>query len=142
MLLAAFTAAPASAYFGGGAGSATAAATVGVLPATTVTATAGAGTVALSWTAVSAPVGATVTYYVTRAGGTVGGTCPSSAAGATTSTTCTDSGLSKGSYSYTVTATPQQVGTTGQRMFYSDQTGTIRFDPTGAGASATSTPLK
>ena len=58
-------------------------ATVGVLPATTVTATAGAGTVALSWTAVSAPAGATVTYYVTRAGGTVGGTCPSSAAGAT-----------------------------------------------------------
>jgi len=47
-----------------------------------------------------------------------------------------------GGNSYTVTATPQQVGTTGQRMFYSDQTGTIRFDPTGAGASATSTPLK
>ena len=44
----------------------------------------------------SAPAGATVTYYVTRAGGTVGGTCPSSAAGATTGTTCTDSGLSQG----------------------------------------------
>ena len=48
---------------------------------------------------------------------------------------------SPGGNSYTLTATPQQVGTTGQRMFYTDQTGTIRFDPTGAGASATSSPL-
>ncbi|MGA8717482.1 MAG: hypothetical protein WB557_05715, partial [Solirubrobacteraceae bacterium] len=94
----------AQAYFTGAPASVSASATVGVLPVTTVTATAGAGTVALTWTPVSAPAGATVTYYVTRAGGTVGGDCPSSAAGATTSTTCTDSGLSKGSYSYTVTA--------------------------------------
>ena len=49
---------------------------------------------------------------------------------------------SPGGNSYTLTATPQQVGTTGQRMFYTDQTGTIRFDPTGAGASATSSPLQ
>jgi hypothetical protein len=69
-----------------------------------VTATAGAGTAALSWTPVSAPAGATVTYYVTRAGGTVGGNCPSSATSATAATSCTDSGLTKGSYSYTVTA--------------------------------------
>jgi hypothetical protein len=34
----------------------------------------------------------------------VGGDCPSSASTATSVTTCTDSGLSKGSYSYTVTA--------------------------------------
>jgi type IV pilus assembly protein PilA len=47
-----------------------------------------------------------------------------------------------GGNSYTLTATPQQVGTTGQRMFYTDQTTTIRFDPTGAGASATSSPLQ
>jgi type IV pilus assembly protein PilA len=46
-----------------------------------------------------------------------------------------------GGNSYTVTATPQQVGTTGQRMFYTDQSAVIRFDPTGAGASATSSPL-
>ena len=69
-----------------------------------MTATAGAGTVALTWTPVSAPAGATVTYYVTRAGGTVGGNCPSSASTATAGTSCTDSGLTKGSYSYTVTA--------------------------------------
>jgi len=46
-----------------------------------------------------------------------------------------------GGNTYTVTAAPQQVGTTGQRMFYSDQSATIRFDPTGAGASASSSPL-
>ena len=43
-------------------------------------------------------------YYVTRGGGTVGGNCPSSPATATTSTSCTDSGLTKGTYTYTVTA--------------------------------------
>ena len=102
--LAAFSAAPAAAYFAGASGSATASATVGVLPATTVTATAGAGMVALTWTPVVAPAGAIVTYYVTRAGGTVGGSCPSSAAGATAATSCTDSGLTRGTYSYTVTA--------------------------------------
>lgn len=104
MLLAAFTAAPAAAYFSGGAGSATASASVGVLPATTVTASAGAGTVALTWTPVVAPAGATVTYFVTRTGGTASGNCPSSAAGATATTSCTDSGLTRGSYSYSVTA--------------------------------------
>lgn len=104
LLLVGFTAAPAAAYFSGGSGSATASGSVGALLATTATATAGAGTVALSWTPVSAPANATVTYYVTRAGGTVGGTCPSSAAGAITGTTCTDSGVTAGSYSYTVTA--------------------------------------
>ena len=104
ILLAGFTAAPAAAYFTGAAASVAASATVGALPATTVTATGGAGTVALSWTPVSAPADATVTYYVTRAGGTVGGNCPSSAATATASTGCTDSGLTPGSYSYTVTA--------------------------------------
>ena len=104
MLLVGFMAAPAAAYFTGASASASASTTVGALPATTVTATAAAGTVTLTWTPVSAPAGATVSYYVTRAGGTVGGNCPSSAAGATANTSCTDSGLSKGSYSYTVTA--------------------------------------
>ena len=104
MLLVGFMAAPAAAYFTGTSASASASTTVGALPATTVTATAAAGTVTLTWTPVSAPAGATVSYYVTRAGGTVGGNCPSSAAGATANTSCTDSGLSKGSYSYTITA--------------------------------------
>ncbi len=86
-------------------GSANAGAVVGALAAPTITsATPGAGTVSLSWSAVTAPAGGTVTYYVTRAGGTVGGNCPSSATSATASTTCTDSGLSRGTYNYTVTA--------------------------------------
>ena len=104
MLLVGFMAAPAAAYFTGASASASASTTVGALPATTVTATAAAGTVTLTWTPVSAPAGATVSYYVTRAGGTVGGNCPSSASGATANTSCTDSGLSKASYSYTITA--------------------------------------
>jgi hypothetical protein len=99
------TVGPASAYVTGASGSGTAAGSVSTLAPSTITnATAGAGTVALTWTPVSAPAGGTVTYYVTRSGGTVGGTCPSSATTATTVTACTDSGLSKGSYTYTVTA--------------------------------------
>jgi type IV pilus assembly protein PilA len=47
-----------------------------------------------------------------------------------------------GGNSYTITATPIQVGTTGQRQFFTDQSGVIRFDPTGAGANATSPPLQ
>jgi type IV pilus assembly protein PilA len=43
--------------------------------------------------------------------------------------------------SYTITATPITVGTTGQRMFFTNQTGVIRFDLNGSGASANSTPL-
>ena len=42
---------------------------------------------------------------------------------------------------YTITATPISVGTTGQRMFFSNQSGVIRADASGAGASATSTPI-
>ena len=85
-------------------GSASAAATVGALPAPAATATPGAGIVALSWNAVAAPAAGTVKYYVTRAGGAIGGDCPTSAATATSSTSCTDSGLTKGSYTYAVTA--------------------------------------
>jgi hypothetical protein len=46
------------------------------------------------------------------------------------------------SYAYTITATPVTVGTTGQRMFCSDQSGVIRFDPTGAGCTNTSNPIQ
>jgi prepilin-type N-terminal cleavage/methylation domain-containing protein len=43
---------------------------------------------------------------------------------------------------YTITATPITVGQTGQRMFFTDQSGVIRADATGSGASAASTPLQ
>jgi type IV pilus assembly protein PilA len=45
-----------------------------------------------------------------------------------------------GTTSYTITATPLQVGTTGQRGFFTNQSGVIRSDPAGAATSA-STPL-
>jgi hypothetical protein len=138
LLSVAFTVAPAAAYLTGSGGSAHAPGTVGSLAAPSFTAaSAGAGTVALSWTPVSAPAGATVTYYVTRAGGTVGGNCPSSASTATSVTTCTDSGLSKGSYSYTVTAIWQSWSSTSAATPVSVASGVLaRFIVT-APASAT-----
>jgi type IV pilus assembly protein PilA len=42
---------------------------------------------------------------------------------------------------YTLTATPTSVGTTGQRMFFTDQSGVIRYNTTGASATVNSTPL-
>ena len=42
---------------------------------------------------------------------------------------------------YTDTATPQTIGTTGQRMFCSDQTGVIFYTGTGAGCTNGSAPL-
>lgn len=41
---------------------------------------------------------------------------------------------------YSVTATPMSPGTTGQRSFYTDQSGTIRVSPTGT-ADSSSSPL-
>src|SRR5581483_11226837 len=43
--------------------------------------------------------------------------------------------------SYSVTATPITVGTTGQNMYYTDQSGVIRVDTSGAGAGVSSTPI-
>ena len=83
-----------------------AAAAVGSLSAPAApTAAAGAGTVALSWSTVLPPSGTNtpVTYYVQRDGANVGGNCPPKAS-PTTATSCTDSGLSAGTYHYTVTA--------------------------------------
>ena len=96
--------ASASAYFSGS-GSGSGPATVGTLTAPGApTATPGAGTVALSWASVSPPVGVGgVTYYVQRNGGNAGGTCPTQASPSAV-TSCTDSGLSAGTYNYTVTA--------------------------------------
>jgi trimeric autotransporter adhesin len=77
----------------------------GTLSAPTITsATAGAGTVQLTWSAVTPPAGAgAVRYYVSRSGGAPSGSCPTATAPGT-GTSCTDSGLGKGTYSYTVTA--------------------------------------
>jgi type IV pilus assembly protein PilA len=43
---------------------------------------------------------------------------------------------------YTVTGTPATVGTTGQRQFFSDQTGVIRYALSGSGATAASSALQ
>jgi len=43
---------------------------------------------------------------------------------------------------YTLTATPLTVGSTGQRMFCSDQTNIVRADPSGSGCTAASTALQ
>jgi hypothetical protein len=85
-------------------GSGHAAALVGTLSAPTPTATAGAGTVALSWPTVSPPSGVVaVRYYVQRDGANAGGTCATPAT-PSAATGCTDTGLSAGTYRYTVTA--------------------------------------
>jgi hypothetical protein len=77
---------------------------IGSLPAPQISsATPGGGTVALSWTAVSAPAGGTVSYYVSRDGGAASSACPSSTTPGT-QTSCTDTGVPTGSHKYTVTA--------------------------------------
>jgi hypothetical protein len=60
------------------------------------------GTVTLSWAETEAP--GPVAYYVTRNGGAPGGSCPSAAEPENEVTTCTDSGLEPGTYTYTVVA--------------------------------------
>jgi len=45
------------------------------------------------------------------------------------------------SVAYTVTGTPIVFDSTGRRMFCSDQSGTIRFEPSGAGCTNVSAPL-
>lgn len=90
-------------FSAGGSGSGTGA--VGTLTAPGApAATPGGGTVALSWSTVSPPPGSgTVNYYVQRDGGSPAGNCPTQAS-PSTATSCTDSGLSAGTYQYTVTA--------------------------------------
>ena len=110
---AAFLAAIATAAVGGlgawayftGTGSGTATASTGTLSAPLLaTPTPGAGTVSLSWSTVSPPSGSDpVTYYVQRDGGAAAGNCPGLASPSGV-TSCTDSGLSAGTYQYTVTA--------------------------------------
>ncbi|HEX7278355.1 MAG TPA: hypothetical protein VF255_01920 [Solirubrobacterales bacterium] len=91
------------AYFSSeGTGSAQAAVSKLTVPAISA-ATPGAGTVALTWGAVSAPGAGSVRYYVTRDGGQPAGNCPTAPVPAT-GTTCTDSGVAIGEHDYTVTA--------------------------------------
>jgi type IV pilus assembly protein PilA len=45
------------------------------------------------------------------------------------------------SVTYLITGTPQAVGSSGQRMFCTDQTGVIRYDPTGSGCTSASSTL-
>ena len=108
-LLALAFAATALAFFSStGTGSASAATSALSAP-TGLAGTPGAGTVALSWQAVTPPASGPVTYYLTRNAGTPGGNCPAATAPAS-GTTCTDSGLSPGTYHYTVTAVALMVG--------------------------------
>jgi hypothetical protein len=87
---------------GAGAGSGSASATTLAVP-TISGATVGAGTVALSWSAVTPPGEGLLTYYVSRDEGAPGGECPT-VASPTTATSCTDSGVSVATHHYTVTA--------------------------------------
>ncbi len=86
-----------------GAGTAAAAVTQLGTPTITAANAATGGTVALTWQAVTAPDGGTVTYYVTRNGGEPEGNCPG-VEEPSTALTCTDSSLNPGTYSYKVTA--------------------------------------
>jgi type IV pilus assembly protein PilA len=46
------------------------------------------------------------------------------------------------SITFTLTGTPQVVGSSGQNMYCTDQIGVIRFDSSGAGCNNTSNPLQ
>lgn len=46
------------------------------------------------------------------------------------------------SAAYFLAGTPISVGLSGQRMFCTDQTSVIRFDPSGAGCTASSNPIQ
>jgi hypothetical protein len=101
-VLAATMAVTAIAYFTTtGAGESTAK-TVSALTQPTIASAAPAagGTVTLSWAAVTAPGTGSVSYKVERNGGAANGTCASTL----TATSCVDSGLKAGTYSYVVTA--------------------------------------
>ena len=66
----------------------------------------------------------------------VGGTADPGDTGANNTVNC------KSVVGYSIQATPVAVGGTGSRSFFTDQTGVIRYDPTGAPATVTSAPLQ
>jgi type IV pilus assembly protein PilA len=45
------------------------------------------------------------------------------------------------SFAFTLTATPQVAGSSGQNMYCTDLTGVIRYDPTGSGCTSASSAL-
>jgi len=92
------------AYFDSeGLGSAAAAVSKLTAPTITTATPAAGGTVALSWSAATAPGSEAVKYYVTRDGEEVGGNCATPGAPAA-STSCTDKEVPVGVHTYTVTA--------------------------------------
>ncbi len=101
-LLAVLAAGTAIAYFTTtGAGESTAKTVSTLTQPTIATATpAAGGTVTLNWATVTAPDTGSVTYKVERSGGAAGGTCASTLS----VTSCVDSGLKAGTYTYVVTA--------------------------------------
>ena len=89
---------------GAGAG---AAATAILAPPSNVVGSSSASTVALSWTGTTAPAGGPITgYYVQRSTGAPAGTCASSPISllAASTVSCSDTGISAGTYTYTVVA--------------------------------------
>ena len=46
------------------------------------------------------------------------------------------------SYSFTLSATPQVVGSSGQNMFCTDQTAVVHYNPSGAGCTSASSTLQ
>ena len=77
---------------------------VGTLAVASFSGSPGAGTATLTWIAVAPPGSGPVSYYVS--GGHAGGNCPTQAS-PTSVLTCTDTGLRKGTYNYTVTVVAQ-----------------------------------
>jgi hypothetical protein len=105
--------------------SSTAAFTSATLGKPTVSLAKGTGnTVVVTWTAVTAS--GTVKYYVTRDGGTPLGNCPTSAAPSTVRT-CTDTWLSSGSHTYTVTAVYENWTATSSTVSISVTAPTLTF---------------
>jgi hypothetical protein len=123
LLILALAGAPAALAYWATSGSGSATGAVGALSAPQIgSATAGAGTVAVNWTAVSAPAGGTVSYYVTRDGAAASGACPS-AATPSAQTSCTDTGVPIGSHSYAVVAVWRSWTATSASMAVEVQTG-------------------
>jgi hypothetical protein len=88
---------------------------------------------------------------------TLGGSNPCTAASSTQACLIDDSlalGIKSGynfvwagdgavpSFSFLVTGTPQAIGSSGQRMFCTDQTGVIHYDPSGSGCTNASLALQ
>jgi hypothetical protein len=104
VLIAALAASTAAWAYWAASSSGSATGKVGALSAPTLSsATGGAESATLGWSSVSAPGSGAVKYYVSRDGSSPAGNCPSSSAPSTV-TSCTDTGVSPGNHSYTVTA--------------------------------------